>query len=247
MCREVGIEETFRRLKSGDGGDTPPVMKAIQELLTSRSAADVENTIRRNAHLLLTDEADQIFEQNIRNAPPDAPSEFVSGLENARQLLQLCRQHGIDRAFEMLNQGSAPPSQPSPGYGTPPSAPSYGTPPAQPSPGYGAPPSQPSPGYGAPPSQPTPGYGAPPPGAGSSAIPGDFENRVVAGLRGSPREKMDLFAYLESLSASDPGMQALIDSAKRAAFGDVANAASGLSGEYATVWARIVQRVQGGG
>jgi hypothetical protein len=240
MCRQIGIDETFRRLKEGGGdagdGDMPPVMQAIQDMLTSRSADEVENTIRRNAHLLLTDEADQIFEQNIQNAPPDTPREFIAGLENARQLLQLCRQHGIDRAFQMMRGGAAPQAGgPSQGYGAPP--------PGSPAQGYGTPPG----GGFSPPSVTGPGYGAPPGGPGHAPIPGDFENRVVTALLGSPREKMELFSYLESLPASVPGMQALIDTAKRAAFGGVANTGGDLSGEYADVWGRIVQRVQSGG
>ncbi|MCD4685186.1 MAG: hypothetical protein K8S97_04545, partial [Anaerolineae bacterium] len=230
VCRQMGVEEAFNRLGGpppDGGGEAPPIMQAIQEMLTSQSAGDVQDTIRRNAHLLLTEEADQVFEQNIANVPPGTPQEFVSGLQNARQLLALCRQHGVEQAFQMLNSEGALGGAPS---AVPTTTNDYGAPADAYAP-VGS-------------SAPTGGYA--PAGSGAN-IPDQFEDKVAAGLTGSSKDKMELYNYLDALPNMDPSLRALIETAKRAVFGGIEGEGGDLAGDHAATWARIVQRIQAGG
>lgn len=206
LCRQLGIDAAFRRLKSSafPEGEIPPIMQALQELLRAATLDDVKATVQRHADLLLTGDADQILTQNIDNVPPGTPEELITGLHNARDLLRLSREHGMEQAFMIMRSGGEV---------------------------YGAD------------DTPTDTDAA----SDGARIPGEFEDRVVAGLSGSPKDKMDLFNYLETLPGIDSGLRALIDTIKRAVFSDVGKEGDNLSGEYAALWARIARRVQAGG
>lgn len=105
LCRQHGIDETFRRIQAQSGGSPSQaqdqvIFKAVQEVLQSESGLPgLRASIEANEAVLMAQSADDFLARVI---PQQDNQQVREALDSLRMLLQVCRAVGIDEAFRRL-------------------------------------------------------------------------------------------------------------------------------------------------
>jgi hypothetical protein len=131
QCREIGVEETFRRLTTNEprppapsqagpapsagSGPSDAELQAIAEAIATFVQTPDWNAARaqveQRSALLLRPIADEVFGAIIENAPEGTPQEAINMLRQHRAVLASCREVGIAETFRRLASGEfRPPS-----------------------------------------------------------------------------------------------------------------------------------------
>lgn len=104
----------WQQIREGVAAGGPPaaaaderlaqLMAAIQAFVNAPSWAESRQVVEAQRDLLLSDEAEAIFEENITQANRDGNQQWADYLQQRLDLLRACRQEGIAAAFAALEQ-----------------------------------------------------------------------------------------------------------------------------------------------